>query len=95
MAITEKDVRQVADLARLELTPVEIDLYTAQLQKILGYVESLSALDTTGVEPTFHAAGAQDAMRGDALKASVDRDGALSNAPSSERGCFKVPKIIE
>jgi aspartyl-tRNA(Asn)/glutamyl-tRNA(Gln) amidotransferase subunit C len=95
MSITEKDVEHVAGLARLNLKKDEINTYTAQLQRILSYVEKLSELDTEGVEPTTYAAATSTPMREDTVHVSLNRDEALGNAPSVARGCFKVPKIIE
>ena len=95
MSITKKDVLHVADLARLALTDKEIDLYTGQLQRILSYVEKLSELDTTGVKPTTTTVPPETAFREDVVTPSLDPVDALQNAPVAERGCFKVPKIIE
>ncbi len=94
MSITRDDVVHVADLARLALTDEEIALYTAQMQKILGYVEKLSALDTEGVEPSGAYAGGER-LREDAVRPSLEHEKALKNAPEKARGCFKVPRIIE
>ncbi|MDP2690204.1 MAG: Asp-tRNA(Asn)/Glu-tRNA(Gln) amidotransferase subunit GatC [Deltaproteobacteria bacterium] len=93
--ITKDDVLHAADLARLALTEEETELYTGQIQRILSYVEKLSELDTAGVEPTAYTVHQKGAMRADKVKESLPREEALGNAPSSERGCFKVPKIIE
>lgn len=95
MSITKKDVLHVADLARLALTEDEIDLYTGQLQRILSYVEKLSELDTAGVTPTTTTVPPETAFREDMVTPSLERDDALRNAPLAEKGCFKVPKIIE
>lgn len=95
MSITKKDVIHVADLARLALTDAEIELYTAQLQRILSYVEKLSELKTDGVEPTTYTVPLVSAVREDKTWNSLSREEALKNAPESERGCFKVPQIIE
>lgn len=95
MSINKKDVLHVADLARLALSEAEIDLYTSQLQRILSYVEKLSELDTKGVEPTTYTVPPKTAFREDKTKDSLPHEEALRNAPASERGCFKVPKIIE
>lgn len=95
MSITRKDVLHVAGLARLALKEEEIDLYTNQLQRILGHVEKLSELDTKGVEPTANTPHEGNVFREDRARPSLPREAALSNAPESERGCFKVPKIIE
>ncbi len=95
MPISKKDVLHVADLARLALTDEEIDLYTGQIQRILSYVEKLSELDTKGAEPTTYTAPPSTALREDKAVPSIPREDALRNAPEEERGCFKVPKIIE
>jgi aspartyl-tRNA(Asn)/glutamyl-tRNA(Gln) amidotransferase subunit C len=95
MSIDKKDVLHVANLARLALTDKEIELYTSQLKRILGYVEKLSELDTTGVEPTTYTVPLNTAFREDKAKPSLAREEALWNAPEEDRGCFKVPQIIE
>lgn len=93
--ITRDDVLKAAELARLALTEEETELYTGQMQRILGYVEKLSELDTTGVEPTAYTEGQKGPMREDKAVASLPREEALANGPVTERGCFKVPQIIE
>ncbi len=95
MPISRNDVIHVAELARLSLTEKETDLYTAQLQRILSHVEKLSELDTKGVEPTVHATPPRERLRNDAVAGSLSPEEALMNAPVKDRGCFKVPKIIE
>ena len=95
MAITRDDVAHAAGLARLELTSDETELYTAQLKRILGYVEKLSALDTSKVEPLFYSSTPDALLREDFAEPSISRDEALKNAPQSDKGCFKVPRIIE
>ncbi len=95
MSITGKDVEYVAGLARLALKDDEVDTYTAQLQRILSYVEKLSELNTEGVIPTAYSVSTSTPMREDIRAVSLERDEALKNAPSTARGCFKVPRIIE
>lgn len=95
MPISRNDVMHVSELARLSLTEKEADLYTAQLQRILSHVEKLSELDTKGVEPTVHATPPREILRNDAVTGSLAAGEALVNAPVKDRGCFKVPKIIE
>ncbi len=94
MGITREEVIHVAELARLALTEEEIDLYTEQMQKILGYVEKLSAVDTTGVDPSGVCARGE-CLRDDVITPSLEHEKALQNAPEEARGCFKVPRIIE
>ncbi|MBI5560832.1 MAG: Asp-tRNA(Asn)/Glu-tRNA(Gln) amidotransferase subunit GatC [Deltaproteobacteria bacterium] len=95
MPITGKDVKHAAQLARLALTEEEIKLYTGQLQRILDYVEKLSEVDTKGVEPAAYTVPQRRAARPDTVKDSIPPEDALRNAPEKEKGCFKVPKIIE
>lgn len=95
MSIEDKDVRYVADLARLSLTDKECELYTGQLKRILEYVEKLSEVDTTGVEPTTYTVPRARVVREDSPGGSIPREEALGNAPESDEGCFKVPKVIE
>ncbi len=95
MSITTKDVVHVAKLARLALSDEDSELYTRQLQRILGHVEKLSELDTSSIEPMTHAVHVRSHIREDKSRASLDRADALGNAPESTGGCFKVPKIIE
>lgn len=97
MAITEKDVLRVAELARLNLTKEDATTYTTQLQRILAHVENLSQVDTEGVEPmtTGCSADKKYALREDVVEEPLPREDALRNAPEQESGCFKVPQIIE
>ena len=95
MSIERKDVEHVAELARLDLTEDETQLYTDQLKRILGYVEKLSEVDTTGVEPTSFTVPLRSVMREDVAGESLKHDKAMENAPDTVRGLFRVPKVIE
>jgi aspartyl-tRNA(Asn)/glutamyl-tRNA(Gln) amidotransferase subunit C len=93
--LTRADVVRIAELARLELTPDELDLFTRQLGDILGYVDQINALDTTGVSPTSHVLN-RPVERDDEIRESLPRREALANAPDTapEAGLFKVPRVI-
>lgn len=93
--ITRADVLHVAELARLELTPDEQEQFIVQLNSILTYIEKLSELDTTDVEPTSHVLPMSNVFRDDEVQPSLDRDLALQNAPQESHAFFKVPRIIE
>jgi len=95
MSITEKDVRHIARLARLRITPEEIELYRAQLGKILESMAELKSLDTADVPPTSHVPGPGDALREDAPAPFKDTEALLSAAPEREGPYFKVRKVIE
>jgi aspartyl-tRNA(Asn)/glutamyl-tRNA(Gln) amidotransferase subunit C len=95
MAAPQLDVKYVAHLARLHLTPDEEKKLGAQLGGILGYIEKLKELDVTGVEPTAHAVPLVNVTRPDEVRPSLPHDDALRNAPAQANGLFIVPKIIE
>jgi aspartyl-tRNA(Asn)/glutamyl-tRNA(Gln) amidotransferase subunit C len=94
--LTRADVLRVAALARLELTDAEADLFTAQLEQILGYVGEIQQIDTTGVTPASHAPGGTPAWREDEPVPSLDRATVLDQAPGAapSAGLFKVPKVL-
>lgn len=94
MALTKEDVLHVAELARLSLNPQEVEVFTRQLNDILQYVAKLEELDTTGVPAMAHVGQATNAFREDEVKAGLDRDKGLKNAPVREEGAFVVPRVI-
>ncbi len=94
MSLSLDDVRKVAHLARIQLTAEEEQKFAEQLNNILTYVEQLSELDVTGVEPTTRAIDVNNVMRADRLDQSSDREGLLSCAPDRDDDFFKVPKIM-
>jgi len=91
----EIDLKYVAHLARLSLTPEEEQKMAAQLGSVLGYIEKLKEVDVTGVEPTAHAFPMVNVTRRDELQPSISNEEALRNAPASANGLFIVPKIVE
>jgi aspartyl-tRNA(Asn)/glutamyl-tRNA(Gln) amidotransferase subunit C len=95
MKITKKEVDHVALLARLKFSEVEKERFTTQLNSILEYMEQLQELDTSQVEPTFHAVARRNVFRDDVVLPSEPPELTLSNAPDGDRGFFRVPKIIE
>jgi aspartyl-tRNA(Asn)/glutamyl-tRNA(Gln) amidotransferase subunit C len=92
--IDREQVRHVAHLARLELTPDEETQFTEQLADILSYVEQLSQLDTSDVPPTMHALDMPCALRADTLDPWLDREAILDNAPDRSEDFFKVPQLL-
>ncbi len=95
MASAEIDVKHVAHLARLALTPDEEMKLSAQLRPVLGYIEKLRELDVTSIEPTAHAVPLFNVTRADEIRPSLPHDEALRNAPRQAGGLFIVPKIVE
>ncbi|HVM50836.1 MAG TPA: Asp-tRNA(Asn)/Glu-tRNA(Gln) amidotransferase subunit GatC [Candidatus Acidoferrum sp.] len=95
MSNGEIDVKYVAHLARLALTPEEERKIGAQLGNILGYIEKLKEVDVSGVEPTAHAFPLVNVTRADEVRPSLSNEEALRNAPAQANGLFIVPKIVE
>lgn len=95
MALTRTEVERIAHLARLHLSPAELDRYGAQLDAILGYVETLGKLDLAGVEPTAGVSDRTDRTRPDTPAASLTPDDLAAIAPEFRAGSVRVPKILE
>lgn len=89
------DIKYVAHLARLHLSEKDIGRFSGQLEEILKYINQLSEVDVTGIEPTCHVFAQKNIVREDGLKPSLPVSEVLQNAPAKEREFFKVPKIIE
>jgi aspartyl-tRNA(Asn)/glutamyl-tRNA(Gln) amidotransferase subunit C len=88
------EVRELAVLARLRLTEVEVRRMTGELDAILDYVDALRELDTTNVEPMTHAVPFDCPLRADEVGPALPLDDALGNAPRREASFFEVPRIV-
>jgi len=95
MPALEIDVKYVAHLARLSLSPEEEQKISEQLGNILGYIEKLKEVDVSGVEPMAHAFPLVNVTRPDEVRPSLSQEDALRNAPAQANGLFMVPKIVE
>ncbi|MDR0930627.1 MAG: Asp-tRNA(Asn)/Glu-tRNA(Gln) amidotransferase subunit GatC [Clostridiales bacterium] len=93
----EINIEYIANLARLDnpSTTEEANKLRKDMTEIIGMVDKMSEVDTTGVEPTNHAAPMQNVFRKDELKPSFARDEMLANAPESVAGCYSVPSAVE
>ena len=97
MPIDRAQVRHVARLARLALSPEEEERFAAQLGHVLEYVERLQAVDVSGIEPLGFAgdAAAGLPLRDDEPRPSLPREKVLAQAPEQDGEAFLVPRIIE
>ena len=87
MSLTKADVEKVSLLARLALTPAELDLMTTQLAAVVGYVDQLKELDVTNVEPMAHAVPTANVFRADVPRAAAGwSDASLAGAGNSDAG---------
>jgi aspartyl-tRNA(Asn)/glutamyl-tRNA(Gln) amidotransferase subunit C len=94
-ALTRKDVEDIAQLARLRVTVDEAERLLGELTAILGHMEELAALDTTGVEPMTHAVPMELRLRADDVEPSLPVDAALGSAPERAADYFQVPRILD
>ena len=93
--ITTDDVRHLAQLSNLQLADDEVENLRGDLENILGYIEQLSELDTTGVEPTYQVTGLENVWRDDEVQdAGVSREQLLELAPEQTDNSVKVPKVL-
>lgn len=94
MALTTADVEHIAHLARLALTPAEIEAYRQQLSDILDHFEALKQIDTSAVAPTATVLPLRTVMRADVARPGLPTEDALANAPDRENGFFRVRAIF-
>ncbi len=93
--ITRDDVLHLAQLSSLELNDSEIDGLQVDIGNILGYVQQLNKLDTTGVEPTYQITGLENVWRDDTIiDYGISREQLLQLAPESDDSQVKVPKVL-
>jgi aspartyl-tRNA(Asn)/glutamyl-tRNA(Gln) amidotransferase subunit C len=95
MALSIDEVAKVALLARLRLSPDELDTFTGQLNTIVEFMAQLQDLDTGGVEPLAHGVEVRNVFRDDVRGPSLPREAALANAPKRNDESFLVPAVLE
>ena len=95
MKITEELVDYVSELSRLKLPEAEKAAMAAELEKIVDYMDVLSGLDTTGVEPLSHVFPVKNVLRADEIQPSYGRDALLAGASASDGEAFLVPRAVE
>jgi aspartyl-tRNA(Asn)/glutamyl-tRNA(Gln) amidotransferase subunit C len=95
MGITKKTVEQTAHLARIELEPKELEKLSAQLEKILDFIDQLEKAQIKDIDPTSHILSLRNVLRPDETRDSLAGLEALKNAPQQKGNFFLVPKIIE
>lgn len=97
MELTKKEIEHIAKLARLDLTNEELEKYGGQLSGILGYIDMLKEVDTTGVEPTAQVTGLENMLREDKIEEwdKAEVEAALKDSPDREGRFVKVKKVFE
>ena len=95
MKITTDEVKYVANLAKLYVDEAEAEKLTTEMESIINFADMLSEIDTESITPTNHAMKVQNVFREDKVEQSYSQADILKNAPSSEGGCYLVPKVVE
>lgn len=95
MAITAENIRHLCKLSSLALGDAEIARMSKELEAIVGYVQQLQEVDTTGVEPIANVAGLENITRPDVPVAMLSQKQVLANAPQRNEVAILVPKVVE
>lgn len=93
--ITPDEVRHIAALANIGLSDTEITQMTAELERIVDFVEQLQSVDTQDVPTTDQVTGLVDGFRPDVVKSDLAREELLANAPDQQDGFFKVKRVLD
>ena len=94
MQVTDALVDKIANLAKLSFNDVEKKEIREDLEKMIGFVDQLSNIDVSGIEPLMHMSNEVNVLRDDKVNGSVPTEAALKNAPGSAGLFFTVPKVI-
>ena len=94
--LNKEDIKHIADLARLELSEEELELYGGQLSAVLEYINQLKEVDTTDVEPTAQVTGLENVWREDKIEPwrEDEAQAALRQAPEIEDNQVKVRRVL-
>lgn len=92
--ISTSDIQHLASLSSLALADDEVDGLRQDLENIIGYIEQLGELDTSGVEPTYQVTGLENVWREDEVQSGVSREALLNLAPEKQNNQVKVPQVL-
>ena len=95
MEITNKLIQDIAALAKLEFDEQSAKKMKADLEKIIGFVDKLSEIDTEGVEPLIYLSEEVNVLREDEIRAVISQVEALKNAPQKDSDYFKVSTVLK
>ena len=95
MNVNDQLIDKLANLARLKFNSEEREDIKSDLQKMIGFIDKLNELDTTGVEPLLHMSENINVLREDEVSGTISREEAFRNAPLHDEQFFKVPKVIK
>ena len=95
MSLKDKDLEQIAYLARINIEKSKFPSLKSELESILSLVASMNSVDTKSIKPLSHPLDLSQPLREDKVTEENDRENLQSNAPSKEDGLFLVPKVLE
>jgi aspartyl-tRNA(Asn)/glutamyl-tRNA(Gln) amidotransferase subunit C len=95
MSLTREEVEHIAHLARLDLSPTELDSYQEQLSAILDYADRLKQVDTSGIAPTSSVLPPHTVLREDVARPGLSTKLALQNTARQEQSQFRVPPVLD
>ena len=92
--ISISDIQHLASLSSLALADDEVDGLRQDLENIIGYIEQLGELDTSGVEPTYQVTGLENVWREDEVQPGIPAEKLLEMAPEKQNNQVKVPQVL-
>ena len=95
MALSDDQVRRIAWLARIAIRPQDAAPVVERLNRVLGLIDQLRAVDTAGIEPMAHALDVVQRLRPDKVTDENQRERFQDEAPSKDKGLYLVPKVLE
>jgi aspartyl-tRNA(Asn)/glutamyl-tRNA(Gln) amidotransferase subunit C len=93
--LSEEEVKHVAKLAKLNLTPQEVKKFQEQLSEVLAYIEVLKDVKTEKIEPTSQVTSLENVSRKDKTNPSLSQKEVLSGAKENHQGLFKIKRILD
>jgi aspartyl-tRNA(Asn)/glutamyl-tRNA(Gln) amidotransferase subunit C len=95
MAVPPQEVRRLAALARLRVTPEEEARLSDEMTRLVDYIDQLKEVDVEGVEPLLHVLDLENVFRPDAPQQRITREQALANAPQTDGDYVRVPRVLD
>lgn len=95
MSLDSDAVKNIAHLARIDVSEADLKSYTKDLSNILDMVDQMNAVDVEGIEPLSNALDQTQRLRADVVTETNQREALQANAPQTEAGLFLVPRVIE
>jgi aspartyl-tRNA(Asn)/glutamyl-tRNA(Gln) amidotransferase subunit C len=95
MEVTNELIDKLSTLARLKIEPAQKESLRSDMQQLIGFIEKLQELDTTGIEPLMHMTTEINKLRADEIHHPITHTQALQNAQLKDEQFFLVPKVIK